>query len=478
MGIWPVRPPSRGDEGLYPLPQVHAVNPVSSNQDTIAAIATPPGRGGIGIVRLSGPLVQALAGALLPRLPAPRKALFTAFLGRDREPLDNGIALFFLAPHSFTGEDVLELQGHGGPVVMDMLLQRVLSLGVRLARPGEFTERAFLNGKLDLAQAEAVADLITSTTHQAARSALCSLQGAFSKRVYGLVDALIRLRTFVEGALDFPEEEGFDFLDDARLRHELQACLGSLAQLLREAHRGQVLKDGLRAVICGPPNAGKSSLLNRLARHECAIVTDVPGTTRDLIREEIAIDGLPVHLVDTAGLRVTTDRIEQEGIRRTWASIDQADHILFVIEYGSLFTYEAQEALKSLPKDNRYTLIHNKIDLQGIEPRIIYTDQICEIFVSVKTGAGIDLLEQHLKECAGYSEAQEGAFSARRRHLEALRRAKDHLEVANWQLLETAAGELVAESLRAAQRALSEITGEFTTEDLLGQIFSTFCIGK
>jgi tRNA modification GTPase len=476
MGIWPIPPPS--PRGAETYPQVYAVNPVSSKEDTIAAIATPPGRGGIGIVRISGPRVQAVASALLPRLPPPRIALFTVFLGSDREPLDDGIALFFPAPHSFTGEDVLELQGHGGPVVMDMLLQRVLSLGIRLARPGEFTERAFLNGKLDLAQAEAVADLITSTTQQAARSALCSLQGAFSKRVYGLVDGLIRLRTLVEGALDFPEEEGLDLFDDAQLRHDLQCCLDSLGQLLEEAQRGQVLKDGLTVVICGPPNVGKSSLLNRLARHECAIVTDIPGTTRDLIREEIAIDGLPVHLVDTAGLRLTTDRIEQEGIRRTWASIDQADRVLFVIEYGNLFTAETQEALKSLPAGDGYTLIHNKIDLRGIEPRIVCADQICEIFLSVKMGAGVDLLEQHLKECAGYSEAQEGTFSARRRHLEALRRAKDHLEVANWQLLETAAGELVAESLRAAQRALSEITGEFTTEDLLGQIFSTFCIGK
>ncbi len=450
---------------------------MSRQQDTIAAIATPPGLGGIGIVRASGPRVQTIASALLPQVPPPRTAIFTVFLGSNQEPLDDGIALFFPAPHSFTGEDVLELQGHGGPVVMDMLLEQVLSLGARLARPGEFTERAFVNGKLDLTQAEAVADLIGSTTRQAARSALCSLQGEFSKRIHALVDELIRLRIFVEGALDFPEEE-IDFLGDAGLRRDLQHCLHALEQLLREAQRGQVLKDGLTVVICGPPNVGKSSLLNRLARHDRAIVTDIPGTTRDVIREEIALDGIPVHLVDTAGLRMTSDRIEQEGIRRTRVILDQADQVLFVIEYGDPLTGEDQEVLRSLPQGCGYTLIHNKIDLHGVEPRVIRTEQGCEIFISVKTGAGIDLLEQHLKECAGYNEGQEGAFSARRRHLCALRRAQDCLDEANKQWLETAAAELVAEDLRTAQQALSEITGEFTTEDLLGEIFSTFCIGK
>lgn len=450
---------------------------MSRTQDTIAAIATPPGRGGIGIVRVSGLRVRAIASALLPEVPPPRIATFTAFLGNDRKPVDHGITLFFPAPHSFTGEDVLELQGHGGPVVMDMLLQEILSLGARLARPGEFTERAFLNGKLDLAQAEAVADLIDSTTRQAARSALCSLQGEFSEQIHALIDELIRLRTFIEGSLDFPEEE-IDLLEETGIQRDLQHCLLSLEQLFREAQRGQVLKDGVTVVICGPSNVGKSSLLNRLARHDRAIVTDIPGTTRDVIRAEIVLDGLPVHLVDTAGLRITTDKIEQEGIRRTRAALEQADQVLFVIEYGASLTGEDQESLESLPEGCSYALVYNKIDLHRVEPRVTRAERRCEIFISAKTGAGLELLEQHLKECAGYNEAQEGAFSARRRHLEALRRARDFLDQANEQWFETPALELVAENLRATQQALSEITGEFTTEDLLGEIFSTFCIGK
>jgi tRNA modification GTPase len=404
-------------------------------------------------------------------------ATFTAFLGNNQAPVDNGIALFFPAPHSFTGEDVLELQGHGGPVVMDLLLEQVLALGARLARPGEFTERAFLNGKLDLAQAEAVADLIDSTTRQAARSALCSLQGEFSERVHTLVDELIRLRTWVEGSLDFPEED-IDFLEKAGIQHDLEHCLRSLEQLLREAHQGQMLKDGLTVVICGPPNVGKSSLLNRLARCDRAIVTEMPGTTRDVIREQINLDGLPVHLVDTAGLRMTTDRIEQEGIRRARAVLKQADQVLFVIEYDDLLASEDQQLLGSLPPGCGYTLVNNKIDLHGVAPQVIRTDRGDEILLSAKTGAGLDLLEHYLKERAGYNEVQEGAFSARRRHLEALHRARDCLDEANRQWFETVALELMAENLRAAQQALSEITGEFTTEDLLSQIFSNFCIGK
>jgi tRNA modification GTPase len=404
-------------------------------------------------------------------------ATFTAFLGNNQAPVDNGIALFFPAPHSFTGEDVLELQGHGGPVVMDVLLEQVLALGARLARPGEFTERAFLNGKLDLAQAEAVADLIDSTTRQAARSALCSLQGEFSERVHTLVDELIRLRTWVEGSLDFPEED-IDSLEEVGIQHDLEHCLRSLEQLLREVHQGQMLKDGLTVVICGPPNVGKSSLLNRLARYERAIVTEIPGTTRDMIREEINLDGLPVHLVDTAGLRMTADRIEQEGIRRARAVLEQADQVLFVIEYGDPLTSEDQQILRSLPPGCGYALVNNKIDLHGVEPQVIRTDRGDEILLSAKTGVGLDLLEHHLKERAGYNEVQEGAFSARRRHLEVLHRARDCLDETNRQWFETAALELMAENLRAAQQALSEITGEFTTEDLLGQIFSNFCIGK
>jgi tRNA modification GTPase len=404
-------------------------------------------------------------------------ATFAVFRGEKQAPIDQGLALFFPAPHSFTGEDILELHGHGGPIVLEMVLERTLSLGARLARPGEFSERAFLNGKIDLAQAEALADLINSSTSQAARSALQSLQGEFSERVQRLTQETIRLRTFVEATLDFSDQE-LDLLDEQSLRNGFENSFQSLKQLIAEAHQGQLLKDGLQVVIAGRPNVGKSSLLNRLARQERAIVTAIPGTTRDVLHAEIALDGLPVHLTDTAGLRLTADPVEQEGVRRARAALAEADLVLFVVECGEPLTESDREELQNLPHGCGATLVHNKIDLSRTLPQIIADGAWPEVFLSARTGEGMTLLEQHLKERAGYNDFGEGGFTARRRHLNALKRAKDHLEDAHHQLLQNRAGELAAEGLRRSQQALSEITGEFTTEDLLGEIFSSFCIGK
>jgi tRNA modification GTPase len=357
------------------------------------------------------------------------------------------------------------------------VLQRVLSLGARRARPGEFSERAFLNGKIDLAQAEALADLIESSTSQAARGALRSLQGEFSERVRKLSEEMVRLRTWVEAGLDFPDEE-LDLLDDHGLRNGFEDCLRSLERLVTEARQGQVLKDGLQVVIAGRPNVGKSSLLNRLARQERAIVTEIPGTTRDVLHAEIALDGLPIRITDTAGLRMTTDPIEREGVRRARTALAEADLALYLIECGEPLTDADREALENLPRGCGVTLIHNKIDLAGRPPRLVDGEPWPEVFLSARTGEGMTLLEQHLKERAGYSDQREGGFTARRRHIEALKRAQEHLADAHQQLLEKHAGELVAEGLRRSQQTLSEITGEFTTEDLLGEIFSSFCIGK
>jgi tRNA modification GTPase len=372
---------------------------------------------------------------------------------------------------------VLELHGHGGPIVLEGVLRRVLALGARRARPGEFSERAFLNGKIDLAQAEAIADLIDSSTSQAARGALRSLQGEFSERVKTLSGGLIRLRTFVEAALDFPDEE-LDLLDDRRLRSGFEDCLRALDQLIAEARQGQVLKDGLQVVIAGRPNVGKSSLLNRLARQERAIVTEIPGTTRDVLHAEIILDGLPIHITDTAGLRLTADPVEREGVRRAKAALVEADLVLFVVECGETLTEADRQELQNLPLGCAATLIHNKTDLTGTPPRLADGEPWPEVFLSARTGEGIALLEQHLKDRAGYNDLREGGFTARRRHIEALRRAHEHLLDAHHQLQQNRAGELVAEGLRRSQEALSEITGEFTTEDLLGEIFSSFCIGK
>lgn len=444
--------------------------------NTIAAIATPPGRGGVGIVRISGPLSAAIADAVCGDLPKPRCAAFRRFYASDGGVLDEGIALYFPAPHSFTGEEVLELQGHGGPVVMDLLLARVLELGARPARPGEFSERAFLNDKLDLAQAEAVADLIASTTAEAARAAVRSLEGEFSRRIQRLVEGLIELRMYIEAAIDFPEEE-IDFLADDRIVEQLRGLRGQLSALQAAAGQGRLLRDGMTVVIAGRPNAGKSSLLNYLAGREAAIVTDVPGTTRDVLREQIAIDGMPLHVIDTAGLRDSDDPVEREGVRRAWAEVATADRILLLVDDRQGVTVEDRALRERLPAQTGVTVIHNKIDLTGRAPALRPTDWGHELWLSAKTGAGLALLHEHLKHCMGY-HSSEGTFMARRRHLEALERAAAALALADEQLMVFRAGELAAEDLLQAQNALGEITGEFTSDDLLGRIFGSFCIGK
>jgi len=444
--------------------------------DTIAAIATPPGRGGVGIVRVSGPRAAKIADAILGQRPAPRRANHSAFLDARADPIDSGIALYFQGPASFTGEDVLELQGHGGPVVMDMLLDRVVELGARIAEPGEFTRRAFLNDKLDLTQAEAVADLIDSHTRAAARSAVRSLSGVFSDRVHALTQAITHLRVYVEAAIDFPDEE-IDFLADDPVRQQLLAVMADVDDLLAHARTGQLLRDGLTLVIAGRPNAGKSSLLNVLTGQERAIVTPVPGTTRDHLREEIEIDGLPLHLVDTAGLRDSDDAVEQEGVRRAREQIARADHALWVYD-GQSDADDHAAAASQLPAGLTVTHIRNKIDLCGESAGVERHGDRVELRVSAKTGEGIAMLRDHLKSLVAYEGTGEGEFSARRRHLDALRRVDSALKAGQGALLGAQAGDLLAEDLRQAQLALAEITGEFSADDLLGEIFSSFCIGK
>jgi tRNA modification GTPase len=445
--------------------------------DTIAAIATPPGRGGVGMVRVSGRLVPAIATAVLGSLPEPRHAALRTFRDADGEMLDSGLALYFPAPNSFTGEDVLELHGHGGPVVMDMLLARVLSLGARLAQPGEFTQRAFLNDKLDLTQAEAIADLIDSGSTQAARAALRSLQGEFSVAVHSLTEAVTETRMHVEAAIDFPEEE-VDFLADSALHERIARAIHLCEEITAKAQQGALLREGMTVVIAGRPNAGKSSLLNRLAGYEAAIVTDIPGTTRDVLRERIHIDGMPLHIADTAGLRDDADVVEAEGIRRARNEMTRADRILYVIDATRGLDDEGMRAeLAGLPPEIPVTVVLNKIDLAQSRSRYEQS-QPPRLHVSATTGEGIDLLREHLKECMGFQGAGTGTISARRRHLDALDRAYAHLNEAQRQLTEQRAGELMAEELRQAQQCLAEITGEFTPDDLLGRIFTTFCIGK
>ena len=448
-----------------------------TSDDTIVAIATPPGRGGVGIVRISGDAVPEIALALLRTLPAPRYAQLHTFADAQGAQIDNGIALYFPAPHSFTGEHVLELQGHGGPVVMDMLLARVTQLGVRLARPGEFSQRAFLNDKLDLAQAEAIADLIDAGTTQAARAALRSLQGEFSQRVHMLIEALVRLRMYVEAAIDFPEEE-VDFLNDGEIQQQLSALEEQFTQLRANAQQGRLLREGMTVVIAGRPNAGKSSLLNALAGHEAAIVTPIAGTTRDLLREHIQIDGMPLHVIDTAGLRESEDLVEQQGMQRAWRAIESADRLLIVIDDQHGFTDEDQRILDRLPQQLPHTLIHNKIDISGHAPSGAAEVRGERLYISAQHDIGIDMLRDHLKYCMGYSGENEHGFTARRRHLDALTRAWGHLEQGKIELEQQRAGELLAEELHLAQLALNEITGEFSSDDLLGRIFSSFCIGK
>ncbi len=450
--------------------------------DTITAIATPPGRGGVGIIRISGTNTKTIAQVILGKLPQPRLATFAAFLAEDQSVIDQGIALYFPAPHSFTGEDVLELQGHGGPVILDCLLKRILQMGARVARPGEFSERAFLNDKLDLAQAEAIADLIDAGSEQAARAAMRSLQGDFSQRINLLVDQLIHLRMYVEAAIDFAEEE-IDFLSEGNITEKVAALLQEIHAIQTIAQQGALLREGMSIVIAGRPNAGKSSLLNALSGRNSAIVTDIPGTTRDVLRETIQIDGLPLHIIDTAGLRVSKNKVEQEGMRRALAEINKADRVLLIIDdvatqeldVDQLQTELFQQRLTS----HRLTIIRNKIDLADEQPQQYQiADNIDVITLSAKTGAGINLLRSYLKNCLGFNSQQEGNFSARRRHLDALARAETALKTGHVQIKQHRAGELLAEDLRAAQHALGEITGAFSTEDLLGCIFAQFCIGK
>lgn len=449
---------------------------MSADNFTIVAIATPPGRGGVGIVRVSGATTRAVAIGLLGRVPPPRQALYGPFRDTDGRPIDTGLALFFPTPHSFTGEDVLELHAHGGPVVLDMLLRRCVDLGARPARPGEFSERAFLNDKLDLAQAEAIADLIDSATEQAARAALRSLQGEFSRRVHALTEDLIHLRMYIEAAIDFPEEE-VDFLADHALRTRLDALAATLAQVRRSARQGSLLRDGMTLVIAGRPNAGKSSLLNALAGRDSSIVTDIPGTTRDVLREHISLDGLPLHVVDTAGLRAATDQVEKIGVERAWHAIGQADHVLLVIDDGIGVTAADRDILDQLPHAITRTLIRNKIDLSGADAGITQGPLGAELRLSALTGAGLQHLRDHLKQCAGFQPAEGGDVLARRRHLSALEQADIYLHSAVQRLAE-GAGELAAEDLRLTQQALGEITGAVTNDDLLTRIFSSFCIGK
>lgn len=445
--------------------------------ETIAAIATPPGKGGIGIIRLSGPNAASIAKQIGGVLPQPRVARYQKFLASNGETIDSGLLLYFPAPHSFTGEDVVELQGHGGPLVLDLLLSRVLALGARLARPGEFSERAFLNDKIDLAQAEAIADLIEAGSHQAARAAQRSLQGEFSKHITQLIERLIRLRTYIEAAIDFPEEE-VDFLNQDEVDNKLKDILVTLAEILMRAQQGCVMREGLSLVLTGRPNVGKSSLLNQLCECDAAIVTDIPGTTRDVLKQWINLDGMPVHLIDTAGLRASEDPVEQEGMRRAWEQIKQADLLVMVLDAVPGYT-EQDQALRNLyPAEIPVILVMNKIDLAGIKPSCDTHSEPARVSLSAKTGVGVDLLRNHIKNLRGYQGPQEGAFMARRRHLDSLTRAQDFLLAGSEQLLTHRAGELLAEDLRSAQQALGEITGEFTSDDLLGRIFSTFCLGK
>ena len=449
---------------------------------TIAAVATAQGRGGVGIVRVSGPLARAAAQAFCERELKPRYAHYGPFYGENREVLDEGIALYFPGPHSFTGEDVLELQGHGGPIVLDMLLQRCIQLGCRLARPGEFSERAFLNDKLDLAQAEAIADLIEASSAQAARNALRSLQGAFSQRVHNLTEQLIGLRIYVEAAIDFPEEE-IDFLADGHVLGMLDKVREELSTVQREAGQGALLRDGMTVVIAGRPNAGKSSLLNALAGREAAIVTEIAGTTRDVLREHIHIDGMPLHVVDTAGLRDTDDHVEKIGVQRALKAIGEADRVLLVVDSTAPEAEDPfalwPEFLEQRPDPAKVTLIRNKADLSGENIALeVSADGHVTISLSARSTAGLDLLREHLKACMGYEQTSESSFSARRRHLEALSHASAALEHGRAQLTLAGAGELLAEDLRQAQHSLGEITGAFSSDDLLGRIFSSFCIGK
>lgn len=450
--------------------------------DTVAAIATPPGRGGVGIIRVSGPKSSDICQTIIGCVPNPRVAHYAAFSGADERRIDEGLAIFFKQPHSFTGEDVLELHGHGGPVVIDMLLRRVLSLGARLARAGEFSERAFLNNKMDLVQAEAVAQLISASTEQAAVAAMRSLQGDFSAVITKLVEDLILLRLYVEAAIDFPEEE-INFLADAHIRDSLQALLAQVVDLCQQAQQGVLLDEGVNVVIAGRPNAGKSTLLNSLTGQDTAIVTPIAGTTRDIIKAQINLDGVVLNIIDTAGLRETEDLIEQAGIRRALQAIELAALVLVVIDGADEQNLDPRvlypELMQQINSQTKVLVVCNKIDKTELQPTIKSNPEYSVVYISANTGAGLDLLRAQIKDVIGMTAgaADSSMFLARRRHLDALARAQQAL-LSGKHNLEIAAGELLAEELKQAQLALSEITGQFTSDDLLGRIFSEFCIGK
>ena len=452
-----------------------------TSKDTIVAQATATGRGSVSIVRLSGPDSLGIASTVLKFTPKTRFAHYAPFFQSNSLQIDQGIAIFFPGPNSFTGEDVFEFQCHGGPIVIDLLIKEILSQGARLAKPGEFSERAFLNDKMDLTQAEAIADLIDSSSEQAARSALRSLQGEFSREINLLVNLLTDLRIYVEAAIDFPDEE-IDFLTDGKVRLDLVSIITQLKAVQGKAQQGSLLREGMNVVIAGRPNAGKSSLLNALSGRETAIVTDIEGTTRDLLREQIHIDGMPLHITDTAGLRDSADRVEQIGINRAWEAIQKADRILVIVDAKTTNTQDLKEILPELAHhiDNlsHVTLVRNKIDISGETEGIAHEGDQTLIKISAKKHQGIDLLRDHLKAIMGYQGSSEGTFMARRRHLEALDKALILLETGLWQLDNQGAGELLAEDLRQTQVILGEITGQITPDDLLGKIFSSFCVGK
>jgi tRNA modification GTPase len=451
------------------------------NTDTIVAQASPIGKGGVGVVRISGPNVIPIAEIILGKVPRPRYAEYLPFKNSDGQTLDQGIALLFKNPNSFTGEDVLELQGHGGQVIVDMLIKACLATGLtRVARPGEFSERAFLNDKMDLTQAEAIADLINAESEAAAKSAVQSLKGAFSEKVEQLVEQIIQLRMYVEAAIDFPEEE-VDFLSDGKIKTDLNQIIQQIEHVQQQASQGSILREGMRVVIAGKPNAGKSSLLNQLAGKQTAIVTDIAGTTRDTIKEHIHIDGMPLHIIDTAGLRDSDDKVEQIGIQRAWEEINQADRIVIVTDSTETLIQSTKDlpdaVTEKLPDNIGITLVRNKIDLLENRPERASEQQ--DIYdISANSGEGIDQLKQHLKQCMGFEQASEGQFIARSRHVNALSNAYHHLMTGKDQLEAHLAGELLAEELRLSQQFLDEITGRFTSDDLLGKIFSSFCIGK
>nr|VFK57459.1 MAG: tRNA modification GTPase [Candidatus Kentron sp. TUN] len=452
-----------------------SVKPLLAKTTTIAAPATPPGHGGIGVIRISGPKAKHIAKELLGKIPPPRHATYRNFRDASGATIDSGLALFFPSPHSFTSEDILELHGHGGPVVMDLLLKRVIKLGAEPAKPGEFSQRAFLNGKLDLVQAEAIADLINSVSEQAARSAQRSLQGEFSRAIDALLERLVTLRAYIEAAIDFPDDD-VDFLSGNDTVNRLTAITKDLDQVFSAAQQGSLLREGVRIVIAGRPNVGKSSLLNALTERDIAIVTDIPGTTRDVLSEHLHIDGYPIHIFDTAGLRETQDQIERHGIQRAIDTIQSADILLLVVDEPNGLQEQNREILAKFPHSTAI-VVRNKIDLTNMRPEALTADYGYEIRLSAKTGAGLSLLQTHLRTQAGFQQNTEGTFLARRRHLDALGRARSALDSARQQLA-AGAGELVAEELREIQQALGEITGQYTTEDLLDRIFSSFCIGK